>query len=399
MQTALESLQMVDRALRKLSNINHSASTSRVLNLNKVYHNHGAEPAYAEKPLFHNRFLNQSIILKHRLRHNELELFEEHRSVATKIILPIDRLDLRAGGQYMFIGQRGEDAVLAGFLSDASPTGAADRKVLAVLDSLPSFDPFLVREHLRRQGFEPAACYFNISPADQRRMLGFVEQEISELAGLSVSGSPRLHESVAALAQKLMSNETAEEMEPLRAAMRMDRMTFIDGLFAWKGLLYYKWVLTELNQQIPQVMSELQAIKASGPVTADVTQYLGVARRRIKTAVARNILVTRKLLDVYDSAYRGLTRGGEPLAFREFLMNAPHFFLELGETLGVLSHVVSYWKFRFKKGAPTQVNAAELSDILMDFDLGLTGANTPPTADDGEIYIRTAPRSRRASAR
>ena len=64
----------------------------------------------------------------------------------------------------------------------------------------------------------------------------------------------------------------------------------------------------------------------------------------------------------------------------------------------MLSHVVSYWKFRFKKGAPTQVNAVELNDILMDFDLGLTGANTPPTAADGQLHIRTSPRSRSVAA-
>jgi len=389
---------MVDRAIRKLSNINHSASTSRVLNLNKIYNMHGQDPEYSEKPLFNNRILNQSIILKHRLRQNELELFEDHRSVVTKIILPIDRFDLRSGGQYMFLGQRGEDTIMSQFLSDSTSMGASDRKVLDVLDSLPSFDPFLVREHLRRKGVEPAACYFNISPADQRRMLGFVELEISELAGLSVGGSPKLHESVAALAVKLMSNETAEEMEPLRTAMRMDRISFVDGLFAWKGLLYYKWVLRELHQQLPQVMTELRQIKASGPIAVDMQHYLGVARRRITTAVARNILVTRRLLDVYDTAYRGLTRGNEPLAFREFLINAPHFFLELGETLGVLSHVVSYWRFRFKKGAPAQISAAELNDILMDFDLGLAGASAPTKAEDGEIYIRTSPRARSAAA-
>ena len=91
-----------------------------MLNLNKIYNMHGQEPDYAEKPIFNNRFLNQSIILKHRLRQNELELFDDHRSVVTKIILPIDRLDLRSGGQYMFLGQRGEESVLSHFLSDAT---------------------------------------------------------------------------------------------------------------------------------------------------------------------------------------------------------------------------------------------------------------------------------------
>ena len=53
---------------------------------------------------------------------------------------------------------------------------------------------------------------------------------------------------------------------------------------------------------------------------------------------------------------------------------------------------------RIKKGAPTQVNAIELNDILMDFDLGLAGANTQPAAADGRIYMRTSPRSRSRAA-
>ena len=98
---------LIDRTIRRLNNLYSSASTFRVINLVKINQLYGKDAEYTRNPLFHNKMLNQSIILKHRLRPHELDMFDDHRTVATKIILPIDRGDLRAVGQYMFVGQRG----------------------------------------------------------------------------------------------------------------------------------------------------------------------------------------------------------------------------------------------------------------------------------------------------
>jgi hypothetical protein len=47
-------------------------------------------------------------------------------------------------------------------------------------------------------------------------------------------------------------------------------------------------------------------------------------------------------------------------------------FSRLGEQLGALQHIVSFWRYRFAPGrAP--VGAGELIDILMDFEAGLLG--------------------------
>lgn len=319
--------------------------------------------------------LNRSIILKHRLRTNELDLFEEQRSVVTKIILPMDRNDLRIGGQYIFLGQKGEDVALSYLTNDGTPEGARDRKTLMVLDHLPSFDPFLVREHLRRQGLVPAACYFSISPADSKRMLSFVEDEIRELAGLSLGGDVKVHATIAALASKLMSNETASEMDPLRMAMKMDRESFIDGLFAWKGLLYYKWVLTDLNAQLPSVIEEICSISPSVRTNREMSRQIRASQKRVSTSVGVSLSKAKTILNFYDRAFKGLTQRNRPLEFRDFLLEAPQLFVELGEMLGVLSHVVSYWRYRFPKGASLKVGEEELSDLLGEFDAGLTGSS------------------------
>ena len=48
--------------------------------------------------------------------------------------------------------------------------GGRDDRMLQVLDGLPSLDPFLMRERLKKEGFAPARCYFDLTDADMVRM-------------------------------------------------------------------------------------------------------------------------------------------------------------------------------------------------------------------------------------
>ena len=63
---------MTDRTIRNLANLSGSASTARVLNLSRVHREHGHTDAWAEAPLFINPVLNRSLIIKHRLRRDEV---------------------------------------------------------------------------------------------------------------------------------------------------------------------------------------------------------------------------------------------------------------------------------------------------------------------------------------
>ena len=75
------------------------------------------------------------------------------------------------------------------------------------------------------------------------------------------------------------------------------------------------------------------------------------------------------MLSVYDKAYKGLTQDGDPAGFRDFLLTAPAMFTNLGEQLGAVQHIVSYWTHRFPPGRPTLVaTARELMDFLLDFE-------------------------------
>ena len=88
---------MTDRAIRNLAHLRRSASTARVLNLLKIFLDHGQEPEWAERPLFRTPALNRSLIIKHRLRRDETDGFYLRRQVATKVVIPLDANELKTG--------------------------------------------------------------------------------------------------------------------------------------------------------------------------------------------------------------------------------------------------------------------------------------------------------------
>lgn len=360
-----------DRSSRSLRALERTASTSRVLNLLAIANKYASRPDWEEQPLFRNRVLNAAMLLKHRLRADETYLFDDYRTSATKIIIPFERSDLGLGGQSFFVGQRG----WMDLLREACPDSRSleqDVGVLRLMDKLPSLDPFLLREHLRRHGHFVAPCYFAISPADLEAMQNYVAAQIEELISLAYSNAATSSAAYTArLVQALLSTEVDERLEPLRATLMLEGEDFREGVFSWKGFLYYKWMLTTLQPQLHAVAGEIGTLVVSGPRDPETAIYLDAARRRLKTAIAVQQSQVDRSLAVYDAAFSGLTRKGDPGAFRAFLLDAPRMFLSLGEKVGAASHIASFWRYRFPAGRPPTAPVDEAVDIFTDFETSL----------------------------
>lgn len=368
----LKPVHKADRMMRSLRALERTASTSRVLNLIAVEAESQHRPEYAQAPMFRNRVLNTAILLKHRLRNDDIYLFDEAQPTATKIIIPFDRRDLGLGGQSVFIGQRGwADLVVEA--CNASGDMSRDLATLRLIDMLPSLDPFLLREHLRRNGVLVANCYFALSHADLENMQGFVTMEIArliELAYRGTGGAGRAY--TARLVEALLSTDVDERLEPLRKTLVMEGDSFKEGVFSWKGFLYYKWMLTKLWPQLTTVGQEIGRLVVTGNRDAETGRYVDDSRRRLQGGVLVERSAIMRTLKVYDDAFEDLIDNGRPTAFRDFLLRAPEMFLSLGERVGVISHISSYWRYRFPLGDPLTIDVEEAIDILQDFEAGLS---------------------------
>ena len=382
---------MTDRTIRNLAHLQRSASTARVLNLLQVWSANGPgedgtprDPAWAERPLFKTPALNRAMIIKHRLRRDELDLFPGRRHVATKIVIPIDASDLKAGGRFVFVNQFTFDRSMAetfGISSDHP-----DMAALRLIDALPSLDPFLLREQLRRGGYDPAGCYFSISDADLGRMFVFVQRELEPLVTLSVGpDTDAVNVGLAGrLADKILSNTSGEQLDALRETLRLAPEQYEEGVFCWKGFLYYKWMLASLLGQVAGVADQVLTVKPGGRLDRASRHYIERGRSVLRERIARTCDEVTATLKVYDDAYLRLIEFGEPTAFRDFLLAAPAMFTRLGDQLGAIQHIVTFWGFRFRQGS-APVQGEELIDIFMDFETGLLGRGE--TAPDPESLL------------
>ena len=361
---------MSDRVVRFLHALG-GASTSRVLNLGQVARLSAEDPDYAARPMFRSPVVNTAFLLKHRMRADETYLFSSVRAVATKIIIPFDLKDLRAGGRSIFVEQRGFVDTLRACGPYSDENLDRDLVVLRLMNSIPSLDPFLLREHLRNNQIDVAPCYFEISAGDQKRMHEYVARELTKLIELA-SGGRGNDNSTKRLVSALLSTQVDEKLEPLRATLSLSEKDFREGVFSWRGFLYYKWSMSQFWPGVMDVLRDVKDIRPHGSITPNQSAFLTEARRNIIEKVRDAGKDVDKVLQVYDSSFDDLVAHQAPKTFRDFLLSAPYMFLDLGEKMGAISHIVSFWRFRFPPGAPRHIDAEELSVIFQDFASGFS---------------------------
>ncbi|MDB5457849.1 MAG: hypothetical protein JWP92_3434 [Caulobacter sp.] len=360
-----------DRVGRTLLALERTASTSRVLNLLAIQAESGQHPDHGVAPMFQNKVLNSALILKHRVRSDDLFMFEDVKPTATKVIIPFERSDLGLGGKSLFIGQKGWVELLRGACNDHSGM-VRDLTTLRLIDMLPSLDPFVLREHLRRNGMIVAPCYFALSPADLEQMQRFVGDQIGRLIQVAYGDSSAKNaQHVDRLVRALLSTEVDDRLEPLRQTLKLEGASFREGVFSWKGFLYYKWTVATLWPQLDTVIAEILGLSVTGARDDETQAYLDSAPKRVQKAVAKDRQAIARALKVYDDAFNDMIQNSRPQAFREFLLRAPEMFAALGEKVGVVSHIASFWRYRFPLGARPTTHVEDAIDIFQDFETGL----------------------------
>lgn len=361
---------------RDLSLIRASGSTARVLNLALTYERFGDTEDYQNKPLFRNPRLNRALILKHVVRPNERDLFTRPVTSATKVILPYAATELELGGISFMVNEIRFEKLLRDAVGgyDDESMFIADAELLRVMAALPSFDPFLMRERLRHLGVDPARAYFDIAEADVARMRAFVGREITQLVSLAfATGGADAGGFSQRLADKLMTDETAKSLDPLRETLRLSGEEYIEGVFAWKGFLYYKWLMDEIRPGLAHFKPRFAGLRISG-ASSDERQDLANTRKDILEKMALALRNVDNTLLEYGTAFAALAEG-QPQAFRAFLLKAPSLFIPIGEAVGVIRHIDSFWRFRFPEASTPMMQADEAIEVLHDFETTIAGVD------------------------
>ncbi len=358
---------MTKDQIRSLASLDNVISSSRVLNLNNIYKKNRVSSDYRQKPLFSNIQLNRAIILKHRLRPGERAEFTDGRSVATKILFPLDPMEIKLGAQYLFVGQKDFEGRLCEILGERTLNLAGDLVILQLLDSIPSLDAYLLRQFLERGGIRPADCYLENGISDRKAVQQFILNEISTLVQMSF-GLDEYGAKAPALIEELLSPKAAEVTDELRQALQMEKSAYRQGLFFWKAILFYKWQIKKIIPASEKVFREIRRIKPIGLISKSDRIKIEQIRNKVAHRFSLVFSEANDILSIYDESYDDLITNGNITGFREFLVSSSQIFTQLGESYNDISHIVNFWRFRPKKGHSVAVTLEMLESMLEELD-------------------------------
>jgi hypothetical protein len=128
----------------------------------------------------------------------------------------------------------------------------------------------------------------------------------------------------------------------------------------------------------PSLLKSLRELRELAPiekVNAEQRAYFADAKAAIIRGTKLNIDKVGDIISIYDDAYDCLIERHNPKLFRDFLLAAPSLFLEIGERMGALYHMDSFWKYRFPAGSSKHAEVEELISIFEDFKRCAAGAD------------------------
>jgi hypothetical protein len=358
--------------MRALTNINGvqslrsiiaRSSSARVLDLHSLSRLVSDDPDYVNRPMFTHPVLNRTLVVKHHPRHGEFEFGADRGAIVTKVIFPFDPDDLDLGGQFILIDDPDLVDQLERFLDYREADIERDVAVLKLLDQLPTLDPFLLFEALTANRIEVAPCYFRLSATDRAEMLDFVARQVETLISLCFGGIAVSDAQAKRLSELILSEGDSPELAPLRMAMRMEGPQFAQAMFCWKAVLYYRWRSRSLGPEMKLTRRSMASIDA-GRFDIDTGAFVRNAVMQLENLTTDCERRIAEMFRIYDEVFDALTAQKTPEPFRRFLVDGPKMFSRLGERMGRLEQLVSYWQHQFPGRAVRQLSPEIVFDGL-----------------------------------
>ncbi|HVM99413.1 MAG TPA: hypothetical protein VMT68_04280 [Caulobacteraceae bacterium] len=366
--------------VQTLRSITARSSSARVLDLHSLWVEAGEDPDHHNRPMFAHPVLNRTIIVKHHPRAGEFESNTERGAIVTKVIFPFDPDDLDLGGQFLLVDDPDLAELLARHLDWNGLDIARDIAVLRLLDKLPTLDPFLLHEALTANKITVSPCYFRLSPTDKSEMRDFVAHQVETLIGLCFGGATVSDAQAKRLSELILASGDSPELMPLRQALKMEPEEFAQAMFCWKAVLYYRWRSRAIMPEVKATRRSIGAVDASR-FDPDSARFVRYAVSQLEDLVSD---CERRIADafrIYEDVFEALTAQRTPEPFRRFLIDGPRLFNRLGERMGRLEQLTSYWAHQFPGLRTRQLSPETIYDGLRNL-LSALSLGTPLTEMD-----------------
>ena len=358
-----------------LRNIVKGGATSRILDLHSIGRRYGELDAYSAKPFFLHPRLNRCFIIKHTVRAHERPYVMSSQPVVTKVLVPLAETDLSLGGHAVFVEELGFAQKIRTLFERPDEPHLIDLDLIRLreLAAMPSFDPFLLAERYRDHARPIHDLYFDISDDEKERMEDSVARQIVSVVALAFSDESHDLDTDRAMrfTRQLLACDLNGRLSVLRKSLDMTEIEFRAGIFGWRGVLYYRWHMTEALGALKAFITQLKAVTIVGASDHEYSELQHMRRTIIDETRHRWACLT-SIMEEYEHVFGRFCRGEDANGFRTFLLKAPSLFYDVGSDLSVVSHVPGYWRYWARQNAKGFLHAREAVSLFSDFIASVT---------------------------
>jgi hypothetical protein len=302
------------------------------------------------EPFFRTSLLNNAILLK-QSPPRDMTDWETLPPIATKIFLPYDRRKPEDGGESFFYtpgNLRGAIHNMLGAKNVKAEHLAADTEILTLLDRIPSFSPFLLKDIFERAQISIPDGYLTMPDREaamiQQRMRARLRPLVATAFG--ARGGSISETSIERLVHKLWELKDMDGLQPLVDAFRITKQAAPEVFYCWLGIAFFENEYIKLQPRLKH-MAHWISTKST---PRDVLPRGVLDHYMHSVALVRKILQSHwkrslGILQEYTSTYDELVgSSGSAARFISFLKESRSHFWTLGGSLGRLEQSVEIWE-------------------------------------------------------
>ncbi|WP_281683699.1 hypothetical protein [Thalassobaculum salexigens] len=375
-----------------------ASGASRIFNVAAITHKLETDAGgAADQYLFGHRGLNDSVFIKRPkdaaapvrtgtsgtaeiLENGQLRTITfdmtarvEKGDIATFLYIPFDIEAIAGGGNSLDLSvARGRTEALynlTGFRwEDEGRAIARDRRLIELIEELPSLDPFLLRDRLETDGIKAPEAYFEISDSEFQEIKKYILNKFEPITTRVVDpASPKAAEITEQFIMKLWEGKDLDYLAPITQVFRINPEQAGEIYYSWKGVTYYEFQYKR-GQRTLLGFADWLHTKGAVPshyVKSEIRQELEEKVRQVTTAFARHLKNSSEILRIYNQAYEDLfVRGGDARPFIEFLKDSSTLFWDIAASISAMNHGVAVWRQHTAKSRDGKLAADDLTKLL-----------------------------------
>lgn len=323
----------------------------------------------ADAYLFANAFLNGCILFKY-VDLEDRRGGAKGRLINTLIYLPYDNTSPGEGGESIIFCKDNLQQLCEYKLSAKAVDKdrlASDIEKLKVLDSLPTFSPFIVEFAFRRSQLTIPDCYLQLTPEVRETLDAHLMVRLRPLIVARCQPSGNIEKAVADLTTKLFRLREPADALPLIEALRLPPAIANEVLSSWIGIAYFEYEYSSLQPKLRELANWLACQAEPGHQAVCLVNAI---RQKIRSDWNDVVSISVEYRDSYDTmVFRG---NMEP--FVAFMARARACYWRMGEVLGLLELTVAVWRHLVLPVGERKLPPAQLYEFLVTLhDLMLVG--------------------------